>query len=208
MKISFLTLVLFFISLISYSQVGIGTTNPLATLHVSGTLRIDNSTSTKNNSIHLSGLDVNGVINQVDIGSNLSLVNGVLNATGGSGGSGTFYSVTTINVATSNGYVTIQETASGINSFNLDKTVFMINPIGGGNVNIGKIKGGTDGRHIYLYGMSANTVMLQTESNVGGGNSNSIFAKGITQFTINQDGMIELVYVGALSRWIVLGFRQ
>ena len=207
MKISFLTLVLLQFCSISYPQVGIGITNPLATLHVAGTLRIDNTSSTKTNSTHLSGLDANGVVNQVDVGTNLSLVNGVLSATGG-GGSGTFYSVATINVNTSNGYITLWNGATGINSVNLDKTIFMINPNGGGNINIGKIAGGTDGRHIYLYCQSANTVMLQTQSSVVGGDSKSVFAKGITQITINQDGIIELVYVGAINRWIVLAVRQ
>ena len=66
MKISFLILVLFFFCSISYSQVGIGTTNPLSTLHVAGTLRINNTSSTKTSSTHLSDLDANGIVNQVD----------------------------------------------------------------------------------------------------------------------------------------------
>ncbi|AUP80849.1 hypothetical protein [Flavivirga eckloniae] len=184
---------------ISFSQVGINTTNPLDTLHVNGTVRIvdtNSSTSTK-----LMGADANGTINEVIVGTNLGLTAGTLNAYGSA-----TYGI--ISLAVTDGPVNeeFNDYDLGVSGVNQDKTVFRLT----GRTNSYRftgIAGGTDGRHIVLLNIPSVNFRLENEHTSSLAQNRIITLSGGFEATSGQ-GSAELVYDGTLQRWFLINLRN
>lgn len=69
-------LILILAPLSIFSQVGVNTTAPQETLHVEGSFRVTNTSAETPNK--LSGLNHDGTLTDVIVGSNLSLIGSVL----------------------------------------------------------------------------------------------------------------------------------
>lgn len=183
-----------------YAQVGIGTTNPLSTLHVQGTMRItntDNTTSTTK----LAGTCDSGIVADVKVGRNLTLVNNELSA---ADGDNSIYKVAAVKMLTP------------VSNFAFDNLDLQLSGVNAGvvvfrfygstqNFSIKGITGGTNGRHIILYNSSAvNMKMDHMMSSIA---PNSIDTIGASTST-SGIGTVELVYDGSASKWIVIAIRD
>ena len=198
-KMKYVFLLLFLVPTLFFGQVGIGTTNPEETLHVNGTLRITNTSGT--NSAKVVGVDSDGTVTQVGVGSNLSLDSGTLNAEGANK-----YLVKLITTTTlSSGHK--------FNNFNLDlsgdnKDVVVFRLTGAShNFEVTGIHGGTDGKHIILLNISSNNFRLSDESSDSLPSNRITTLAGGFEATSGQ-GSAELVYDGISQRWIILNFRN
>lgn len=192
-----------FISFFTYSQVGINTITPQETLHVEGTFCVSNTVTKTPDKV--AGLDTNGTMTDVIVGSGLQLTGNVLSTTGGGAGSSAVYLVTTINVPDGSPGDEFDDYDIDLGGANSDKVVFRL--VGRtANYKITGILGGTDGRHIVLFNVSTSNLTLVAES------SSSVAQNRLITLANNVatsgQGTAELVYDAALQRWILIGFRD
>lgn len=201
-KVVLSILFLLLVPWLSYSQVGIGTTNPQETLHVEGTLCVTN-TSTKTPA-KLAGLDGDGTMADVFVGPGLELDGNILKNTASGGGSAV-YLVATINVPDGPPGEELHDYDIDLGGANANKVVFRL--VGRtANYKITGIAGGTDGRHIVLFNVSTTNLTLVAES-LDSAPKNRLITLANNVATSGQ-GTAELVYDGTLQRWILIGFRD
>lgn len=186
---------------LTIAQVGINTTTPQETLHVEGTLCVtDVSTKT---ATKLTGLDENGTLAGITVGTNLDLTGNVLSAKTGT--SPSVYLVTTINVQDGPSGDEFHNFDMGVNGVNSDKVVFRL--VGRtANFKLTGISGGTDGRHLVIYNVETVNLTFEAES------LNSLPQNRLETLANNVatsgKGTAEFVYDGAAQRWILIGFRN
>ena len=194
-----LTVLLLVFSVSFYAQVGIGTTTPQETLHVEGTARITNTTTTT--PTKLAGLDAAGTVTDVIVGDNLSLDGNVLN--GASGPS--IYLVATISIPTGPPGEEMNDFDIQVDGLHSDKVLFRL--IGRtNNYKITGIVGGTDGRHIVLYNVESVNLTLDDESGLSLASNRMITLAN--NVATSGKGTAELIYDGTQQRWILIGFRN
>jgi len=184
-----------------FSQVGINTTTPQETLHVEGTLCVtDTSTKTSN---RIAGLDTNGTMAGITVGTNLQLTGNVLSANSTS--SPTVYLVGTRIFPNGVPGDEFHDLDMSIATTNSDKVVFRL--VGrNNNYKITGISGGTDGRHIVLYNVETVNLTFVAESAFSQPeNRLETLANNVAT---SGKGTAELVYDGASQRWILIGFRD
>lgn len=184
----------------SYCQVGIGTTNPQSTLHVQGTMRVTDTNNTTATT-KLAGTCDAGIVADVKVGRNLSLVNNELNA---ADGDNSYYKVASVKMVTPVSNFVFDNLNLDLNGVNAGVVVFRLY---GSTQNflIRGIAGGTNGRHIILYNSSA--VNMKIEHLVSSVPANTIDTIG-TSTSTSGIGTVELVYDGTSSKWIVISIRD
>ncbi|ESU18746.1 hypothetical protein FCR2A7T_21490 [Flavobacterium cauense R2A-7] len=183
-----------------YAQVGIGTTNPLSTLHVQGTMRITDTNNTTTTT-KLTGTCDSGIVSDVKVGRNLSLVNNELSA---ADGDNSIYKVAAVKMLTPVSNFTFDNLDLQLNGVNAGVVVFRLYG-STQNFSIKGITGGTNGRHIILYNSSAvNMKMDHMLSSIAPNNIDTIGASTST----SGIGTVELVYDGSASKWIVIAIRD
>lgn len=182
-----------------FSQVGINTTDPLETLHINGTVRIVNTSSTT--ATQLMGSDNNGTINNAIIGQNLALTGGTLNAFGSAA-----YGITSLVIPDGPVNEEFDDQDLGVNGVNQDKTVFRLTGRTN-NYRFTGISGGTDGRHIVLINIPSVNFRLENESTSSLAQNRIITLSGNFESTSGQ-GSAELVYDGTLQRWFLINLRN
>ncbi len=196
-----LLLILIFVPQFVICQVGVGTTSPQETLHVEGSMRITNTNPST--ATGLMGMDANGTVNEVTIGSNLTLNAGVLDAaTGGN----TKYLIATENFTTTSPGQDFDDVDLELNTTNNDIVVFRLMGASN-NYDITGIAGGTDGRHIILLNTTANNCKL-IEEDTGSLAQNRIVTLAGGFESTSGTGIAELVYDGVLQRWVIINFRD
>ena len=162
---------LFACTTIINAQVGIGTTNPEATLHVVGTLKVETTntaTPTK-----LTGVDANGVMGDVTLGTNLTFSAGTLSVSDG----GDDHSKETMAII-SEDFNTLNNWDIGLGGANSDVTVFIVRKnSGAGELKIRGISGGTDGRRIRIINDSGNDIRFEKDTGGTAGNKIYIFTQ-------------------------------
>ncbi|MGX7666568.1 hypothetical protein [Flavobacterium pedocola] len=184
----------------SYAQVGVGTTNPLSTLHVNGTMRVTNTNNTTTTT-KLTGTCTQGIVSDVTIGPNLSLVNNVLSA---GDGDNSVYKVAAVKMTTPTSNFVFDNLNLDLSGANDGVVVFRLYG-STQNFSIRGIQGGVDGRHIVLYNSSpVNMKMDHMMSSVPANRIDTIGASTST----SGIGTVDLVYDGANSKWIVLAIRD
>ena len=202
MKLSFIiyfVLLLLFIPQLIIAQVGIGTTNPQETLHVVGSLRVENTTT--NTATKIMGTDGNGTLNGVNVGANLQLAGGTLEATGSNK-----YFVNTETFITSSAGHRFHNVDLDLIGANQDIVVFRLSGMTH-NFEFTGITGGTDGKHIILLNVTANNFKLTDES-TGSLAANRIITLAGGFEATSGIGVAELVYDGTINRWIIINFRN
>lgn len=182
------------------AQVGIGTSNPQATLHVQGNLRV---TSTNNTctSDKLTGTGVSGDITDVAIGEGLTLNANVLSSNAVI--DQTKYKIAFFNFKTTAPNQSFDNVDFFLNTTNRDKVVFRVTA--SHNFTITGITGGVDGRHIIIYNSSSvNMSVTHLGSSVPANNIDTLGSSTATSGV----GTIEMVYDGTSQRWIVINIRD
>lgn len=187
-------------SQMNYAQVGVGTTNPQATLHVQGNLRVTNTNNTTT-SVELLGNCSQGDITSIKVGEGLLLKNNELSNTNTS--SPTKYKIAVIPIVTIAPIQNFDNFNLDLNGVNVDVVIFRL--AAAHNYTLSGISGGVDGRHVIIY--NSNPVNL-TINNMNSSNLlNHIDTLGSATATSGV-GTIELVYDGTLSKWIVINIRN
>lgn len=197
MKLNFIFLV--FISFNLFSQVGVGTVAPEETLHVNGTFRVENLKSSQSQKVL--GMDQNNTMNEVVIGDNLELNDGILKAIGT-----TNYFIRNVDMTTLFSGQQFHNLNLDLQGANQDIVVFrLINA--NHNFEVTGIRGGTDGKHIILLNVTPNNFRLADNGLLSFPNNRIITLAGSFEATSGV-GAAELVYDAILGRWIILNFRN
>ncbi len=191
---------IFFFTQFNYAQVGIGTTNPQATLHVQGNLRVTNTNNTTT-SENLLGNCAQGDVTSIKVGDGLSLKDNELTASGT--GTPTKYKIANIPITTTAPNQDFDNMNYDLSGANVDIVIFRLGAAH--NYTISGISGGTDGRHIIIY--NSNGVNLTIDSMSSSIPANNIDTLGSSTST-SGTGTIELVYDGTLMKWIVINIRN
>lgn len=184
----------------NYAQVGIGTTNPQATLHVQGSIRVTNTNNTTTSS-QLLGNCAQGDVTSIKVGEGLSLKDNELTNTNTS--SPTKYKIVGIPITTTAPNQNFDNMNFDLNGANVDVVIFRLGAAH--NYTISGISGGTDGRHIIIY--NSNGVNLTINNMSSSNPANSIDTLGSATATSGV-GTIEFVYDGTLGKWIVINIRN
>lgn len=193
------------ISSTASSQVGIGTSNPQATLDVNGTVRINQLPVGTTNEISLTGTASSRSLNRTDLGANLIIIDNSLDTAPVSGTVGDF------NLGPLAGG-TINNLNLGLGSSGINSRATFIRVYGYlVSANIAGITGGVNGRHVSLYFSETAGVSILENSPLALP-QNRILTAATSQLSISGEGFIDLVYdadAGAdgLGRWIVIKFR-
>jgi hypothetical protein len=193
-------IILLLIVQFNYAQVGIGTTNPQATLHVEGNLRVTNTNNTTT-SIDLLGNGAQGNVTSIKVGEGLSLKDNELTAS--ETGTPTKYKIANIPITTTAPNQDFDNMNYDLSGANVDIVIFRLGAAH--NYTISGISGGTDGRHIIIY--NSNGVNLTIDSMSSSIPANNIDTLGSSTST-SGTGTIELVYDGTLAKWIVINIRN
>jgi hypothetical protein len=193
-------IILLLIVQFNYAQVGIGTTNPQATLHVQGNVRVTNTNNTTT-STQLLGNCAQGDITSIKVGEGLLLKDNELTASGT--GTPTKYKIANIPIVTSAPNQNFDNVNLDLNGVNTDIVIFRMGPLH--NYTISGISGGTDGRHLIIYNSSAVNLTINSMSSLTP--ANNIDTLGSSTSTSGV-GTIEFVYDGTLSKWIVINIRN
>lgn len=184
----------------NFAQVGIGTTNPQATLHVQGNLRVTNTNETTT-STQLLGNCALGDVTSIKVGEGLLLKDNELSNTNTS--SPTKYKIVGIPITTIAPNQIFDNMNFDLGGANVDAVIFRL--AAAHNFTISGISGGTDGRHLIIYNASA--VNLTINSMSSSNPVNNIDTLGSATATSGV-GTIELVYDGTLNKWIVINIRN
>ncbi|MBZ0328252.1 MAG: hypothetical protein K8F54_11640 [Altibacter sp.] len=205
------TRVVFFVifSIISSTaspQVGIGTSNPQATLDVNGTVRINQLPVGTTNEISLTGTASSRSLNRTDLGANLIIIDNSLDTAPVSGTVGDF-NLGPLAGGTINN-LDLDLGSSGINSRATFIRVYGYLV----SANIAGITGGVNGRHVSLYFSETAGVSILENSPLALP-QNRILTAATSQLSISGEGFIDLVYdddagSDGLGRWIVIKFRS
>jgi hypothetical protein len=182
------------------AQVGIGTTTPLSTLHVQGTMRVTNTNNTTT-STKLTGTCDSGIVTDVKLGTNLSLVNNVLNA---ADSDNSVYRVAGVKMITPVSNFVFDNLDLQLSGANDGVVVFRLYG-STQNFSIRGISGGTDGRHIILYNSSP--VNMKVDHMMSSTLPNNIDTIGTSTQT-SGIGTVDLVYDGSAAKWIVIAIRD
>ncbi len=193
-------IILLLIVQFNYAQVGIGTTNPQATLHVQGNVRVTNTNNTTT-STQLLGNCAQGDITSIKVGEGLLLKDNELTASGT--GTPTKYKIANIPIVTSAPNQNFDNVNLDLSGVNTDIVIFRMGPLH--NYTISGISGGTDGRHLIIYNSSAVNLTINSMSSLTP--ANNIDTLGSSTSTSGV-GTIEFVYDGTLSKWIVINIRN
>ncbi|MCZ6595414.1 MAG: hypothetical protein O6943_10955 [Bacteroidetes bacterium] len=178
----------------SFSQVGINTTEPTATLDVDGTIRVRkiNSSFTDAVAEKLVGMDEDGSFVEVEVEENLILHDNELRAVE------SIYRFTSISL-----------TVINVNNLDLiilpgepndDKKVIRIINSTGDDVIITGLKAGQDGQTLWLYAYSGNVKLV----------ANSPLSDPENRFLMSNDvdmpqyTLIQLLYDATLQKWLIM----
>jgi len=180
----------------AFSQVGINTTEPTATLDVNGNIRVRKMNDSFTDSVaeKLVGMDEDGNFVLVDVDENVILEENKLRVVENRY---RFASVTVIGDDLNNLDLLILPGEP-----NDDKKIVRIHTPADGNITITGIVAGENGQTVWILAMdgSIRLVGLDDDSDP----ENQFLIAG--QITIQQYEMIQLVYVTELQKWLIMDY--
>ena len=180
----------------AFSQVGINTTEPTATLDVNGNIRVRKMNDSFTDSVaeKLVGMDENGNFVLVDVDENVILEENKLRA-----------------VERRYRFASITAMGSELNNMDLlilpgepndDKKVMRVYTPADGNIVITGILAGDDGQTVWLFAQSGSIRLVGLDN--ASDPENQFLLAG--QISIQQYEMIQLVYVASLQKWLVMDY--
>lgn len=192
---------LFLFSILSvFSQIGIGTTDPQETLHVAGTLRVDDMNST-GTATKLGGIDASGTFREILLDDTIDLTNNTLSAKGNKVNIGT---VATTGYDQEDLDLLLEPGAAN------EKKGFIILTSNENNaVSLHSIKSANleDGRKLIIFWKPIDNIDLKIFEEGTGDSQNRILDGDHGDFSLKKHGIVEMVYLANLSRWVILSFR-
>jgi hypothetical protein len=197
---NFSIITLFLFSTITYSQVGIGTTDPQETLHVEGTLRITNTNQGSVDAIKIGGIDENGTYREITIGENIALKENVLSAT--SAPRYTFGSITLPSGRDHHNVDLLLEPGEANHGVNIIR-VFASNNTHD-KPRFSGIKAGVDGQVIWLYPQPDLDELELRKDHNGSLEVNRILESDKMKAKTDDNEMIKLIYDGYRQRWVLM----
>ena len=183
----------------AFSQVGINTTNPTATLDVDGNIRVRHmfDSFTDAEAEKIVGMDEDGNFVMIDVGENVILEDNKLRVVENR------YRFADITVL--NGNMNNMDLLILPGEPNDDKKVIIIyveDSFVGGNIVLTGILAGNDGQTMWLLAMDGSIRLVGLDDNSDP--ENQFLLSG--QITIQQYEMIQLLYVISLQKWLVMGY--
>jgi hypothetical protein len=181
----------------AFSQVGINTTEPTATLDVDGTIRVRkmNSSFTNSVAVKIVGLDEDGNFVLVDVDENIILEDNKLRA-----------------VERTYRFANVTVIGGDLNNLDLlilpgepndDKKIVRIYHLGhGSNVTITGLLAGGDGQTVWIYAQSGSIKLVGLDN--ASDPENQFMISG--QITIQQYEMIQVMYDAILQKWVVMDY--
>ncbi len=180
----------------AFSQVGINTTEPTATLDVNGNIRVRKMNDNITDSVaeKLVGMDEDGNFVLVDVDENVILEENKLRVVENRY---RFANVTVIGDETNNMDLLILPGEP-----NDDKKIVRIHTPADGNITITGILAGEDGQTLWLLAMDGSIRLIGLDN--ASDPENQFLLAG--QISIQQYEMIQLVYVASLQKWLVMDY--
>ena len=180
----------------SFSQVGINTTQPSATLDVNGNIRVREMKSNfaDYQAIKIVGLDSIGNFVEVEIDENVILEENKLRVVENKYRFAETQPITTTIVHNLSLIILPGEP-------NDDKKVIKI-ITSGGDINLTGIEAGEDGQTVWLLPYTGKVKLLGMDA--GSDPENQFMFTGMRQ--VLQYGMIQLLYDGTLQKWLVMEY--
>jgi hypothetical protein len=192
----YLFLLLFFCNpTIIFSQVGIGTVDPLATLDVNGTIMI-RTTNQAITTIKIGGLDDSGAFREIEIGNNIILKDNVLSAQINSHSFGNITTDDNISNELHNVDLLI-----GPGEMNANYSIIRLQIAdGNGDIKFTGIKAGFDGQSVWLYPQDGKLELKENDAN----SLNETQIEKNKGMKADQYNMIQIVYDAARNRWNIM----
>lgn len=201
-KISLILCLLLLVSFPTCAQVGIDTTDPQETLHVNGKIRVtDTDKAVGRTTVSVIGVDDEGTLNKLPLGTGLVMINDNYIISAGSG----YYHMKDHTIDTPTNNTQFDDLDLGIAGDYSHKTVIRF--LGQTrSFDISGIAGGFAGKHVILLNPSSYGMRLVDNSN-----DSSLVNRILTygpggSESIQGQGAIELVYDG--YQWIILTVRE
>jgi len=189
------------------AQIGIGTTNPMASIDVNGTVRVTSLPVGTTDEITLTGSTSSKTLNKTDLGANLIIIDNSLET---APVSGTIGNLNLGNAPSIAGTIVSLDLEIGSGEVNSNATLIKLHSYSS-SLNIAGITNGVNGRHFTLFfSETINVSILEDDSNSLP--RNRILTAATSQLSINGLGFVDLVYdddagSDGLGRWIVIKFR-
>lgn len=193
------TVIICFSSFITQAQVGINTQTPEESLHVAGTLRVENTTSVQPTKIL--GRDDKGTVATIQLGTNVNITNNTLISSGSSD-----YGIINHGIVATTPGTQFDNIDLDLNGANTYAVVFRLTGASSSFEFTG-IEGGTDGRHIVLLNVTVENFKLIHEDS-SSDPENRIWTLGNSFEATSGRGAMELVYDGVLERWLIINVRN
>lgn len=173
------------------AQVGINNIDPQETLHVTGTVRIETTDQATVTTDKIFGLDGDGTLREIAVGSNLILQDNILYAK--SANDHSFGSITLTQEDNDNVDLLLDP-----GEFNFGKSIIRVFNTEDDTV-IEGITDGYDGQHIWVYAQSGRLGFAANVSTIPANQIENNNKKGTDIW-----GIIELVYDGTRAKWIIM----
>ena len=190
------------------AQIGIGTSNPLATMDTNGTVRVTEITPVTDNNIDLSGVTTSEILNQTDLGANLRITNNELTTAPVSRSIGEFdLGAVPIDFFGNISGLDLKIAPGQRNMFSTFLRVHSYTTV----ADITGIIGGTHGRRITLYFTETPNMRIKEESSYDLP-QNRIITLATSHITVSGTGFVDLIYdetagFDGLGRWLVIKFN-
>lgn len=190
------------------AQIGIGTSNPQASIDTNGTVRVTDLSSIAAESLDLTGVTASNILKRTDVGANLLMVNDSLVTAPVSRSIG----ANNLGAAPVDGSGDVMnwDLDIGVTGENELSTFINVHSYAV-NKKISGIKGGTEGRHITLFFTQSNTITI-LENDTGSIAKNRFTTLETSGIIVAGQGFVDLVYDAdagpdGLGRWLVIKFN-
>jgi len=184
--------------------VGIGTSNPQATLHVVGDLVFEPDASIV--PTRLVGISATGDLTHLQLSEELNIVDGELQVIEDSTDDNILFVGEVDQSADAATTVIYNNYDIGIDSYNNENAVLRITGESNG-YNMTGFANGYDGRIFYLYNAQGNNVTF-FNLNANSSPENQIITGSGSNEGINGEGVAEFIYDGVQEKWILVNIRS
>ena len=182
------------------AQVGIGTTDPQATLHIVGDFKFIPSTSVK--ATRLVGLNNTGYAREFPLGDDFVIIDGVIEVD--ESDANLFY-IGDVDQSATAGITQYDNYDLGLVDVNEQNTLIRLSGSGGG-YNITGFANGFDGRVLYIINAQTNNVTFFPE-NAASLPENRIQTIDGNNEVLQAQGIAEFIYSEVLQRWVMINKR-